>query len=206
MEYLDIYDENGNHLGKEERGVVHKNALWHKTVHCWLYDSEGNVYFQIRTDDGRLYTTASGHIQAGETLEEGFAREIFEEIGYAVDANKTTKIEELKFVLDRQNKDGSWFRDRAIANIFASEFDDDIKKFCFDPSELLGLVKVDAKQALNLMKSERGTISGTKIEFDGSQNIQKEIIVDFCDFLVNNGETALKKYGKVLVEIINLTK
>lgn len=41
IEYLDIYDENGNLLGKENRDIVHKNALWHKTVHCWLYDNDG---------------------------------------------------------------------------------------------------------------------------------------------------------------------
>ena len=44
MEYLDIYDENGKFLGSEERSKVHKEALWHNTVHCWLYDKEGNVY------------------------------------------------------------------------------------------------------------------------------------------------------------------
>ena len=33
MEYLDIYDENGNYIGKEDRNVVHKDALWHNTVH-----------------------------------------------------------------------------------------------------------------------------------------------------------------------------
>ena len=41
MEYLDFYDENRNYLGKETREVVHKNALWHNTVHCWLYDDLG---------------------------------------------------------------------------------------------------------------------------------------------------------------------
>ena len=76
MEYLDIYDESGNHIGKEERNKVHQNALWHKTVHCWLFDSDGYVYFQIRHDEKALYTTASGHVMAGETLEQGFAREI----------------------------------------------------------------------------------------------------------------------------------
>ena len=40
MEYLDIYDENENYIGKEERGIVHRDALWHKTVHCWLYDKQ----------------------------------------------------------------------------------------------------------------------------------------------------------------------
>lgn len=50
MEYLDIYDEQGQLLGKEERSIVHKEGYWHNTVHCWLYDLEGNVYFQIRKD------------------------------------------------------------------------------------------------------------------------------------------------------------
>ena len=38
MEKLDIYDEKGNFIGTEERNVVHEKGLWHKTVHCWLYD------------------------------------------------------------------------------------------------------------------------------------------------------------------------
>ena len=76
MEYLDIYDENGKYLGKEERSIVHRDALWHKTVHCWLYDKEGNIYFQIRKDKEKLYTTASGHVQAGETVKEAFGREV----------------------------------------------------------------------------------------------------------------------------------
>lgn len=46
MEYLDIYDESGNFLGKEERNVVHEKGLWHKTVHCWLYTSDGYVFFK----------------------------------------------------------------------------------------------------------------------------------------------------------------
>ena len=67
IEYLDIYDENENYLGKETRDNVHKNALWHKTVHCWLYDEDGNIYFQISHDSGTFYTTASSHVLAGDT-------------------------------------------------------------------------------------------------------------------------------------------
>ncbi|MCI8394627.1 MAG: hypothetical protein HFH86_04030 [Bacilli bacterium] len=36
-----------------------------------LYVKDGNVYFQIRKDEQKLYTTASGHIKAGETIREG---------------------------------------------------------------------------------------------------------------------------------------
>ena len=46
MEKLDIYDEYMNYIGEEDRDVVHEKGLWHKTVHCWLYDESGNIYFQ----------------------------------------------------------------------------------------------------------------------------------------------------------------
>ena len=61
MEYLDIYDEK-KFLGSEKRSIVHKMGYWHKTIHCWLYDNKGSVYFQIRKDKNKLYTTASGHV------------------------------------------------------------------------------------------------------------------------------------------------
>lgn len=104
MEYLDIYDEQGNFLGKEERNIVHRDALWHKTIHCWLYDKEGNVFFQRRAEEGTLYTTASGHLQAGESLEDGFHREIQEEIGISIDSSDAVLVEMIPFVMDREKK------------------------------------------------------------------------------------------------------
>lgn len=206
MEMLDIYDENGNHIGSADRNVVHRDALWHKTVHCWLFDKEGYVYFQIRKEEGTLYTTASGHIQAGETVKEGFAREIFEEIGYMVNYNKAIKLDEFKFVLDKEKSDGTLFRDRAMANIFACEFDGDISEFHYDPNELRGLVKVKADEVLDLFKKEQGKISGFEIKFDGKTNKISQKQINFADFLVNKGETALGKYGNVLKGIINILK
>jgi len=201
MEYLDIYDENGNHIGKEERGIVHRDALWHKTIHCWLYDTNGNVFFQRRTEEKTLYTTASGHISAGETLIEAFAREIKEEIGVLVDYNKAELVDVITFVMDREKSDGSMFRDRVFANIYVCEFKDELNTFDFDPNELLGLVRVNAKEALELFKKEDGSINGTEIDVN---NVITEKSIDFKEFLVNDMETATGKYGAVLEKIIDL--
>lgn len=205
MEILDIYDENGNHIGCEDREVVHKNALWHKTVHCWLFDEDGYIYFQRRKEEGTLYTTASGHIKAGETVEQGFAREIFEEIGYKLDYNKAIKLDEFKFMLDKLKKDGTIFKDRAMANIFAYKFDGDLSKFNFDPEEVSGLVKVKPQDALDLFEKESGIIQGFEINFDGKINVMSHKVVDFNEFLVNSGETAIEKYGNVLRGILKIT-
>ena len=206
MEYLDIYDESGNHIGKEERTKVHQNALWHKTVHCWLFDRDGYVYFQIRHDEKTLYTTASGHIMSGETVQQGFAREIYEEIGYNVPYTKAIHLETFKFYLDKIKKDGSEFHDRVFANIYACEFDGDISKFKYDPNELDGLVKVKADDALELFKKENGKIDGFLIENKNGKMVMSAKKVDFSEFLVNAGETALGKYGNVLNGILNILK
>lgn len=199
MELLDIYDEKGNHIGTEDRKVVHQKALWHKTVHCWLYDKYGNVYFQIRKDEKKFYTTASGHVSAGETLNEAFGREIKEEIGIDIDYEKAELIEVVNFKLDKEKKDGSMFRDRAFANIFAYEINEPVK-FNLDPNEVIGIVKVSANEALNLFKKENGKINADIINLN---NTITKRLVDFNEFLVNKGETAIEKYGKVLEFVIN---
>ena len=206
MELLDIYDEEGNYIGIEDRKVVHRDALWHKTVHAWLYDREGNVYFQIRADEGTLYTTASGHLQAGDTVEEAFAREIFEELGLKIDASDAIKVDVVKFVLDRENKDGTMFRDRAFANIYIDNFEDSITEFNFDPNEVKGVVKVNAKETLDLFTKEDGNIKGLEITEENGIIVSREKELTMKDFLVNKGETALGKYGDVLKKIIEVTE
>lgn len=206
MEYLDIYDEHGNFLGKEDRKIVHRDALWHKTVHCWLYDSNGRIFFQIRKDSGTLYTTASGHLKAGESVFDGFAREIKEEIGVFVDASDATLVGVVPFVMDRENSDGTMFRDRAFANVYVDLYEGDYQDFAFDPEEVLGLVLVDAKSALELFQKEAGEISGTVLtSLDGNINVSNRMI-NFSEFLVNAHETAFEKYGDILRKVIELTK
>lgn len=206
MEYLDIYDENRNYIGKEDRNIVHRDALWHNTVHCWLYDKNGNVYFQIRKDEQKLYTTASGHIKAGETIKEGFGREIEEEIGIEVDYDKAVFVNVYKFIMDKEKKDGSVFRDRAFSNVYVCIFDGDYNEFNFDDNELSGLVKVNAKQTLKLLEKENGKINGIIITKENSGNVVKHQEIEFENFLVNKGETAIQKYGDVLKKVIELSE
>lgn len=202
MEYLDIYDENGKFLGTEERGVVHSKGLWHKTVHCWLYDRDGNVFFQRRSDRGTLYTTSSGHLSAKESVTEAFQREIKEEIGLDIDASDATKVGVVPFQMDRVKEDGSIFKDRAFANVYVDLYEGNYEDFQMDENEVSGIVIVSAKDALDLFQKESGSIFGREISLDNTM-IEREI--SFSEFLVNDRETALEKYGDVLKKIVELT-
>ena len=202
MEYLDIYDEQGNFLGTEERSVVHTKGLWHKTVHCWLYDKEGNIFFQRRADRGTLYTTSSGHLSAGESVTEAFQREIKEEIGLDIDASDATRVNVVPFQMDRIKEDGSVFKDRAFANVYVDLYEGDYKDFHMDESEVSGIVIVNAKDALELFQKEEGTLLGKEISVN-NEVIEREIRL--TEFLVNDGETFIEKYGDVLRKVIELT-
>ena len=202
MEYLDIYDEQGNFLGTEERSVVHTKGLWHKTVHCWLYDKEGNIFFQRRADRGTLYTTSSGHLSAGESVTEAFQREIKEEIGLDIDASDATHVNVVPFQMDRIKEDGSVFKDRAFANVYVDLYEGDYKDFHMDESEVSDIVIVNAKDALELFQKEEGTLLGKEISVN---NEVTEREIRLTEFLVNDGETFIEKYGDVLRKVIELT-
>ena len=202
MEKLDIYNENGEFIGTEDRKVVHEKGLWHKTVHCWLYDKDGNIFFQRRADRGTLYTTSSGHLSAKESVTEAFQREIKEEIGLDIDASDATFVAIVPFKMDRVKEDGSIFKDRAFANVYVDLYEGNYEDFQMDENEVSGIVIVSAKDALDLFQKESGSIFGREISLDNTM-IEREI--SFSEFLVNDGETALEKYGDVLKKIVELT-
>ena len=206
MEYLDYYDETGKLLGKETREVIHQKGLWHQTVHCWLYDNFGNIYFQLRNDhDGipnKMYTTASGHVQASESIKDAFKREVSEEIGIKVDIENCKLVETTVWKMDKKIKD-DFFRDRAFANIYVGNVGSTCPKFSFTDGEAQGIIKANAKDVLNLLRTERGSITATKI---GADNIPHPITITMDDFLINAHEIGIIKYGRVLQFIINETK
>lgn len=198
MERLDVYDEYMNKIGTEARDIVHQNGFWHKTVHCWMYDDNGNVYFQIRADSGKLYTTASGHVLAGETVRDAFKREIREEIGIDTDTSNAIALD---IVFWRQDKPEKNWHDRAFAHVYANKLPLNFTNFHFQPDEVAGLVRINARDCLDLLMDKSEGVIATKITESQvlEQNITKQ------DFLTAPNETAIVKYGYVLQSIIQIS-
>ncbi|MBR5904465.1 MAG: NUDIX domain-containing protein [Alphaproteobacteria bacterium] len=197
MEYLDIYDEYMNKIGSENRDIVHEQGLWHKTIHCWMYDDDDNVYFQIRADSNKLYTTASGHVLAGENVRDAFKREIKEEIGIDSDVSNAIALEVVFWRQDKI-KNGKPWHDRAFAHIYMNKLPIGWNKFHFQPEEVSGVVRVNAKDCLDLLMNKKESISATKITESESSDINLTI----SDFLTASDEIAIIKYGSVLQYIV----
>lgn len=200
-EFLDYYDEDGNFLGTATRDEVHEKGLWHNTVHCWLYTKDGKLMFQIRASRGTFYTTASGHVMAGETISEAFHREIKEEIGLELDTINATFVNIVPWKMDKI-KNNKLIKDRAKANVYINLYDGDLKDFHFNPDEVLGIGIVDTKEVLQLFNDKVQAIKATIVENDKiyDKMVTKE------DFLVQEHETLIEKYGSIINKVIEVTK
>lgn len=112
MELLDIFDENENIIGTEERKVVHEKGLWHIHVGCWIMNEDGKLLFQKRAETKALnpnkWTRTGGHVDSGETPLTGIQREVEEEIG--------VKIPKEKFELINKDKQEVYFSDKQNYN------------------------------------------------------------------------------------------
>ncbi len=190
---LDFYDKDMRFIGTETRENVHKNGLWHKTVHCWLYDENGNIYFQIRTDTGTLYTTASGHIQSGESIDDALRREIMEEVGFAIDVTQKELLAIDVWTMCSE-KCGIKKQDNVFANVFMCRVDSNKLDFLFDDVEVSGIVRVNATDALNLFLGKCDSINGTLFDNNGN----RDVVVMADEFLLCTGEIAVLKYGRQL--------
>lgn len=85
-EFLDIVNEADVVIGKETRKKVHEVGLWHRGVHVFLFDKDGNLLIQKRSADRasnplRLDCSVSEHVQSGEDYLEAAIRGLKEEMG-----------------------------------------------------------------------------------------------------------------------------
>ena len=104
-EQIDILNPDGTPAGYScGRTRVHAEGLWHRTVHIWVFNSEGKVLFQLRShlkenNPNLLDTSCAGHISAGDTSKNAAIRELREELGL----NKSPEDLEFLFVAIHEN-------------------------------------------------------------------------------------------------------
>lgn len=108
-ELIDICDENNKLLGiRRLKSVAHRDGLWHRAAHIWIYNSRGEILLQLRAKQKPLYPnqwdiSAAGHVSAGENVITSGLREVDEEIGLKI------KSTDLEFLMIK--KDSSVFRE-----------------------------------------------------------------------------------------------
>lgn len=184
-ELLNCCDQDLNPIEPKDRDTVHKEGIWHKTSHVWLYDSEGYVYFQVRADADKLYTSASGHVDANESPKDAAVREMGEELGLRIWDDELELIE-----IDAWKFDSEVKHDHAFAYIYLYKIARGFTGFSVNPTEVSDVVKVKAGDMISCLLGlpfvcEQFDVHGNKLKKN------KEL-------LLMDGEMGILKYGRIL--------
>ncbi len=92
-EVFDIVDEENNIIGQAPRSKCHGDpSLIHRTAHVVVYHTDGRILLQKRSCKKDLLggfwdTAVGGHLDLGETFEQGAAREMHEELGLPLETD-----------------------------------------------------------------------------------------------------------------------
>jgi len=166
IEFIDIFDKEGNLLGYCEKSNVHKLGYYHKVFGCLIYNNKKNkVFLQLKNPNHNkvnkkplLEITAGGHLMSGETVKNG-VREIKEETGLDVEYDKLTFIEE-RTCNKTISKD---YKINEFQYYYAVDLNIDVEEFKnYDPEEVIGFVEVDIHDLLKLLKNKVKRIKGKR--------------------------------------------
>lgn len=136
-ELIDICDENNNLTGVQKmKSEAHRDGLWHRAAHIWIYNSKGDILLQLRAKDKPLYpdmwdVSAAGHVGAGEEVILSGLRELEEEIGLKVEQKDLQFVNIRKVVSVYED-----IKNNEFYNVYLLKFDGDIKDLKIQVEEL----------------------------------------------------------------------
>ncbi|TVP81113.1 MAG: NUDIX domain-containing protein, partial [Puniceicoccaceae bacterium] len=86
IEIFDVVDADDHILRKASRSTVHRERLFHRAIHVFIFNEAGQLYLQRRsmtkdTAPGKWVSSCSGHVDSGESYDDAAYRELGEEIG-----------------------------------------------------------------------------------------------------------------------------
>ena len=158
MELLNILDEEGNVIGKEERKVVHEKGLWHIHVGVWIMNQKGELLFQKRSPNKsrnpNKWTRTGGHVDANETPLKGIQREVEEEIGVKIPEENFELIDIEKNKFDEHNHHFTY-------NYFVL-VDYNIEEYTMQPEEVSDLKYISIEEIEEIKKNNDENYTLTK--------------------------------------------
>ena len=151
MEKWDLYNENGEKLGKTiMRGEKMKPDEYHISVHVWIINNEKNFLIQKRASTKKkfpnMWSMTGGAVLAGETSEEACIREVSEELGISLDKNELKKLGRVK-------------RKNGLVDIWIVYNNYDIKNLILQEEEVSCTKWADINEINNLLQRNEFTPS-----------------------------------------------
>ena len=205
MEYYDTFDENGVFMTSEDDYDVHYKGLWHKVIRIWLYDNEGNLYLRIRKDSNKLDAINELHELSSESVSSCFDRGMFEKLGIHFPA--TSHLEQAymkKISIHKVYSDNSELKDNFFLCNMVGEFDPTSNFFIYS-DDTAGLMQVNAKGIIKILKSRTGEIVGYPVLQNGV-DLKSKKLIKIEDIYETSDEDTFDKFNVVVETISKISR
>lgn len=154
---LDTYDADLRPQGAFPWSQVHREGLWHRTFHCWVVtrSPQPMLLLQWRSPEavnfaGMLDVSAAGHVEAGETIEEGI-RELHEELGLV-----ELTIDDLAYAGERvevADQDNGQ-RNREYQSVYFYELEAPLEELNPQQEEVYGVLSMPMDEGIQLFSGK----------------------------------------------------
>lgn len=177
-ELYDIYNISGELVGTQlPRRIVHRDGYWHKTIHLWVLNSDGELLLQKRsagkdTNPNLWDISAAGHLDSGEDSLTAALRETREEIG--LDLNE----DEIKFLF-------------TVRNEFEVDGEDGVSDREFQDVYLCDLSKTEKYKDTKLSEFNFDKDEITELKFVSINDLQKMVTAYDSELVTHDKEYAL---------------
>lgn len=180
MEYFDVLNEKGEKIGITKlRNEVHRDGDWHRTVHIWVFNNNGEVLLQRRSQDkdsnpNKLDISCGGHLSAGDDSISGGIRELKEELG--IDATPS----DFKFIttIKKSTKYSETYINREFADMFILHTNKTIDELKFQEEEISEIMFVPYNKFKEMVKNKQPDLLLHDEEY--------EILFQICDKELDN--------------------
>ena len=158
MEYLDLYDINGNNTHesiprtKDKENVPDDKYI--KLVLIYIENSDKKFLFQLTSQSKEhVIATTGGHVQSGQTSNEAIINEVSEELGFDITNENYIFID-------------SYITKKAIVDVYYLKKDLDIDKLVLQEEEVESVKWYTKEELYKLIddgKVRKGNIKGFNI-------------------------------------------
>jgi len=169
QEIIDVCDSNGNYTGQKlPRSEIHKNKLWHRTVHVQILDFNNCALFQLRSMEkdsfpNKLDISAAGHISSGEKIITAALRELEEELGLQLEENRLEYIDDFASEQPMPNGD----IDREIQSFFIARITESEKLMLkIQESEVQKILWFTGPELKKALRENAESFAPNKEEYD----------------------------------------
>lgn len=158
-ELIDRLDDKGKYVGTIMKSEAHKIGAWHRSIHIYLINREGELVIQQRSPDKALFPnmwdiSVGGHVSAGEKTILSAQRELSEELGIDAKQNEFEYLFTFKEIFHQDD-----FLSKEFVDVYLLEKDikkedirlqdEEVSNFKFVPiSEFLNMIEKKDKRLL----------------------------------------------------------